>query len=262
MSRPIDVGAVIRTVFRIYVDQAPVLMPAAAVLVVITGVLLAVLTSAGGVGLVVAGVVVSLVALQLFAGIVVELVADVRAGRTPASPRRLLRAVAPMFGELVLAGLAVAILESVGLLVFAVVGHDVTAIGGGGRALAEGLILLFVVLSLAVMTFLSLVAPVVVMERPGGLRALLRSRTLVKGHGWQVFAVIFVLVIGVLLCGSLISAAAEGAGAAVGLVVRVAIGVLSAPLSALGAAVLYFELTDRERSPVPAGDVGRDSEVD
>ena len=42
----LDVGAVIRRVFQIYVDQAPVLMPAAAVVFVFTGMLPALLLDA------------------------------------------------------------------------------------------------------------------------------------------------------------------------------------------------------------------------
>ena len=39
MQQRLDVGGVIRRVFHIYVDQAPVLMPAAAVVFVFTGIL-------------------------------------------------------------------------------------------------------------------------------------------------------------------------------------------------------------------------------
>ena len=46
MSQSLDPGAVIRTVWRIYLDQAPVLMPAAAVVFVLTGILAAVLIAA------------------------------------------------------------------------------------------------------------------------------------------------------------------------------------------------------------------------
>lgn len=46
MQRRLEVGVVIRRVFAIYFDQAPVLMPAAAVVFVFTGVLSTVLTRA------------------------------------------------------------------------------------------------------------------------------------------------------------------------------------------------------------------------
>jgi hypothetical protein len=99
-------------------------------------------------------------------------------------------------------------------------------------------------------------APVVVLERPPGLGALRRSRELVRGSGWQVFAVILVLDIAAVVGASALQIAAESAGSGVGIVVRVVTGVLTAPLSALAAAVLYFEL--RRAAPQQA-DVGAGS---
>ena len=46
MTDRLDVGAVIRRVFDIYVDQAPVLLPASAVVFVITGIVTALLVAA------------------------------------------------------------------------------------------------------------------------------------------------------------------------------------------------------------------------
>src|SRR5205807_79872 len=91
-------------------------------------------------------------------------------------------------------------------------------------------------------TLWSVAAPVVVLERPPGLGALARSRELVRGNGWQVFGVIFVLGILVSVLAAAIDIAAQSAGTGLGIVVRVILGVLTAPLSALAAAVLYFEL--------------------
>ncbi len=228
MSSPIELGAVIRKVFRIYVDQASVLMPAAAVVFVITGVLSELLISSKSAGLALLVLVVDLIATTLFTGMVVELVADVQDGRRDASPTQLLRAVTPVLGELILVGIVTGVLEAIGFVLI----------------LIPGLIL---------MTIWSVVAPVVVIEHPGGLRALGRSRALVRGNAWQVFSVIIVLVLGVVIVSGLLDSVAESAGSGVGLVVRVVIGVLAAPISALAAAVLYFELRGgprRETEPV------------
>src|SRR3989442_7550175 len=105
MSRSLDPGAVIRSVLRIYVDQAPVLMPAAAVVFAFTGILAAVLIAASA-ALALVGLIVSLAATWVFTGMVVELVADVQDGRRESSPRELLRAVAPVIGQLILVALA------------------------------------------------------------------------------------------------------------------------------------------------------------
>ena len=225
MSRSLDPGAVIRSVLRIYVDQAPVLMPAAGVVFVFTGILAAVLIAASP-ALALVGLIVSLAATWVFTGMVVELVADVQDGRRDSSPGELLRAVTPVLGQLILVALAAGVGIAVGFLLIIVPG-----------------LILFTVWSVA--------APVVVLERPPVLRALARSRELVRGSGWQVFAVILVLDIAAVVGASALQIAADSAGSGVGIVVRVVTGVLTAPLSALAAAVLYFEL--RRAAPAEPG---------
>jgi hypothetical protein len=216
MNRALDVGAVIRRVLRIYVEEAPVLMPVAAAVFAVTGILAALLLAASPtLGLV--GVIVSLVAIVVFTGMVVELVSDVREGRRDSSPRQLLRAVAPVVGQLLLVGLV------------------------AGVCIVAGLVL-FVVPGLILITVWSVAAPVIVLEHPAGLRALGRSRELVRGSAWRVFGVILVLDILVVVVGYGLQLAADSAGAGAGIVVRVVIGVLTAPLSALASAVMYFEL--------------------
>jgi hypothetical protein len=241
VSSPIELGAVIRKVFRVYVDQASVLMPAAAVVFVITGILTQLIISSRSAGLSLLVVIIDLIATTLFTGMVVELVADVQDGRRDAGATQLLRAVTPVLGELILVGIVTGVLEAIGFVLI----------------LIPGLIL---------MTIWSVVAPVVVVEHPGGLRALGRSRALVRGNAWQVFGVIVVLVLGVVVVSGLLDALAESAGSGVGLVVRVVIGVLAAPISALAAAVLYFELRGgarREEEPAayaPMEVVGKPAE--
>ncbi len=225
MNTGIDVGAIIRRTFQIYVDQAPVLMPAAAVVFVISSVF-GVLLIAASPGLAFIALIVSLVATTLFTGMVVELVSDVQDGKRDASAGQLLRAVTPVLGKLILVG----IVAGIGILI--------------------GFILI-VIPGLILATLWSVAAPVVVLERPAGLRALGRSRELVRGNGWSVFAVILLLVILVGLLASGIEVAGDAAGTAVGLVVRVIVGILTAPISALAAAVLYFDLLKAHASATP-----------
>lgn len=230
MNGQIELGAVMRKVFRVYVDQASVLMPAAAVVFVITGILTELIIATESTGLELLVLIVDLVAGTLFTGVVVELVADVRDGRRDTSAIQLLRAVTPVLGQLIFVGIVTGVLEGIGLVML----------------LAPGLIL---------MTLWSVVAPVVVVENPGGLSALGRSRQLVRGNGWQVFSVIVVLVIGVYVASNLIDALAASADGAVHIVVRVVVGILAAPISALAAAVLYFDLrgsAERRADPLPA----------
>ncbi len=216
MPTQIDVGGVIRRVLHIYVDQAPVLMPVAAVVFVFTGVLSTVLVNASS-GLRLLALLISFVASVLFTGMVVELVSDVQEGRRDASPRKLLTAVTPVLGQLILVGLVAGVAIGIGFVLI----------------LIPGLILL---------TLWFVAAPVIVLERPPGLGALGRSRELVRGNAWQVFGVILVLYILVALVSAAIELGADSAGTGVGIVVTVVIGVLSAPLAALAAAVVYFDL--------------------
>jgi hypothetical protein len=216
MQSRLDVGGVIRRVFDIYVDQASVLMPAAAVVFVVTGIISTVLVATSS-ALALVSLLISLVATTLFTGMVVELVADVQDGRRDTSPGQLLRAATPVLGQLILVG----IVAGVGIVI--------------------GFVLI-VVPGLILITIWSVAAPVVVLEHPGVFAALGRSRQLVRGNGWQVFGVILVLYVLVGVVSFIIEGAAESAGSGVGIVVRVIVGVLTAPLPALAAAVLYFEL--------------------
>ncbi|HUH80198.1 MAG TPA: hypothetical protein VLZ06_02630 [Solirubrobacteraceae bacterium] len=229
MDARLDIGAVLRRVFDIYFERASVLMPAAAAVFVLTGIVAGVLIVASP-GLAVLAVAIDLVAVTLFTGMVVRLVADVQDGRRDATPGQLLRAATPVLGQLILVGV-------------------VAALG-----IMAGFILL-VVPGLILLTLWSVAAPVVVIENPGVFPALRRSRLLVRGNGWQVFAVIMILVVFVGAAGNIIDALAASAGTGVGIVARVIVGVLSAPLSALAAAVLYFELRARPatQDPSPAG---------
>ncbi len=221
----LEVGAVIRRVWSIYVDQAPVLMPAAAVVFVFTGILSAVLAHAGG-GAGLLALVIVLVATTLFTGMVVELVADVQDGRRDATPGQLLRAATPVLWTLIAVALVVGCLTAIGIV-------------------------LLVVPGLIALTVWSVAAPVVVLERPPGLKAMRRSRELVAGNGWVVFGVILVLGVAVGAVSLAIEIAAESAGTGAGIVARVVLGVLTAPLSALAAAVLYFELLRVRHEGVP-----------
>jgi hypothetical protein len=216
LNGSIDIGGVIRRTFQIYVDQASVLMPAAAVVFVIAGVF-GILLVAASPALALIAFVVTVAATTLFTGMVVELVADVQDGKRDASAGQLLRAVTPVLGQLILVGIVAGFAEVIGFI-------------------------LIIVPGLILVTIWSVAAPVVVLERPGGLRALGRSRELVRGNGWQVFAVILLLIIGVGVLSEVIYVIANAAGTAVGLVVRVVVGILTAPISALAAAVLYFDL--------------------
>jgi hypothetical protein len=231
MNRSIDIGSVISRTFSIYADQASVLLPASAVVFVAVGVISALLVVIAPVLTILAFVVI-LVGTTLFTGMVVELVADVQDGRRDATVSQLLGAATPVIGQLILVGIV------------------------AGIAIAIGFVLI-IVPGLILITIWSVFAPVIVLERPGGLKALGRSRELVRGNGWQVFGVIVVLVIGVGIVSAIIEAIGDSGGTGASIVVRVIVEILAAPISALAASVLYFELggskTGGPADPDPSG---------
>jgi hypothetical protein len=217
MNGRIDPGRTINEVFRIYVDQAGVLLPAALVLFVIEGLVSGILIALLGIIGAILAVIFQLVVNTIYQGMVVQLVADVQDGRRDASVEDLFRSVTGVVVPLILVGLL------------------------AGLGIALGLALL-IVPGLFLLTIWAVVAPVVVLERPGVIEAFGRSRELVRGNGWQVFFVIVVFFVILLV----VSAILGGIGAAlgdVGSVIADIVGsVLAAPLVALAAAVLYFQL--------------------
>ena len=139
MGASLDAGVVIRRVFSIYVDQAPVLMPAAAVVFVFTGILRTLLIAASPVLALVAAVI-ALAAITLFTGMVVELVADIQDGRRDATVGQLLRAVTPVLGRLMLVGVIAGLGIVIGFVAIDRAGtdpdHDLVGDRPGRRARA------------------------------------------------------------------------------------------------------------------------------
>jgi hypothetical protein len=216
MSGAISAGEVIRRTCDVYLDQRRVWLPAAAVVFGVTGLLDAIVIAAAP-DFVYVAFLISDVATTLFTGMIVGLVADGHAHQRERNNGQLLLAVKPVLGNLVLVGTV------------------------AGVGVFFGFILI-IVPGLLLATIWSVAAPIVLMERPSRLRALGRSRELVRGHGRQVFTVVFVMVFLVGLLTSGIDLAAASVGAGLGVAVRVIAGILVTPLAAFAAAVLYFEL--------------------
>jgi hypothetical protein len=218
-------GDVVARIWEIYRDQAAVLIGTAAILFALQFVAFLLL---GGV----AGLAISilfLVLATLYQGMVVELVQDVQDGRRDHSIADLLRSVEPVLLRLI----GVSILFAIGVAL------------GFVALIIPGLILL---------TLWAVVVPVTVLERPGVFAAFGRSRELVRGNGWPVFGVIVIVFLAVLV----ISIAAGTASNSLGMVgrglVNWGVTAVTAPISALSAAVLYFALrheTPRTEAPAP-----------
>ena len=228
MNGKVDTGRVFERIFEIYRDQFTLLIPAA-LLVFVPVAILSGLIYAGDVGILGVLIVAAIgtIATYWFQGMVVEAARDILDGRRDHTVGSLVRAATPVIGPLLVAGIL------------------------AGLAIGIGLVLL-IVPGLFLLTIWAVLAPVIVIERKDAISSFGRSRELVRGHGWQVFSVIVVLFLLQFLVTAVIQALANSiADSVVGfsladLIVRL----LVAPLSALAAAVLYFELKALRGEPV------------
>jgi hypothetical protein len=227
MDRKLDVGGTLSQIFSTYGAQAGVLLPVAfgifLVVAVVNGIL------AGSLILIPLGLAIGVVAGTLYQGMVVGLVRDVQDGRRDSSVGDLIEAtwpvVLPLIGAGILAGLA---------------------IGFG--------FLLFVVPGLILVTIWAVIAPVIVVERSGVMAAFGRSRELVRGNGWRVFGVIFVVFLITMVASLVLGAIGAGISSSVGMqiVVNLIASTLTAPIGALAAATIYFSLLAIRGEPAAA----------
>ncbi len=230
-----------------------VLLPAVVVAVVLR-VLVGSVHGAGALVLVTVGAaVILLLAIVLFASVVIELISDVQNDKRELSIRARLRSVSPaVLGRLILVGIvagaiifvlfAALPILLVALSVGSVLGGKVNLLGIIFGLMAG--VMVFVIPSLFLLTAWSVAAPVVVLERPRRLRALRRSRELVRGNGWQVFAVIAVFTVSLNVASRGIEGVADALGRGPGLAASVIVLILVLPIAPLLAAVLYLDLRE------------------
>jgi hypothetical protein len=213
--QPISPGAVVSRIWELYRDQFPVLIGMALILFGLEFVVL----------LLVPGATLALTILffalgVLYQGFVVELVQDVQDGRRDHSIGDLIRSVEPVFWPLVVVSILFGIVLAIGFI-------------------------LLIIPGLILMVIWSVVAPVTVLERPGPFAAFGRSRELVRGNGWQVFGVIVLVFLAVAVLSLVAGLVASGLGSPGHALVQWAINSALAPVTALSASVLYFELLGR-----------------
>jgi hypothetical protein len=222
MTRSISPGAVVDRILELYRREAGILLPAAAALYAIQFLIAILLPTA-------LAVIVSLVfwvLAVLYQGFVVEIVSAAE-HNVRRAPRELLDAVTPVLGQL----LVISILFAIGLLI------------GFILIIIPGLILL---------TIWSVTVPVEVLEHRGITGSFGRSRALVRGNGWNVFGVIVIVFFGALVISFLVGLLAAPLGHVGRDLVQWAVNVLVAPVVALTASVLYFELRRAHAESAPA----------
>jgi hypothetical protein len=217
--KQISVGSVIGEVFSIYGQNAAALLGSAAAVFIVVGLLSGLLQAAGGVFLGLLAAIIRLVGYAIYAGFVVRLVQDVRDGRRDSSVGDLFSAATP------------AILPLIGFGILF------------GLGVGIGFILL-IVPGLILLTFWSVGAPAIVVERASAIDAFGRSWRLVRGDAWSVFATILVMLLIVIAIGLVLAAIATpiGDGEAATWVAAIISSIITAPIWALTASVLFYDL--------------------
>lgn len=226
----LDIGGVIGETFRTYGAQAGLILGAAFIIFLPIAIIDGFIENQGGFLLGLVGSIVSIVGTYWFQGMVVQAVRDIQDGRRDFSLGELFSSVQNVVGTLIVVGIL------------------------AGIGIAIGLVLL-IVPGLILLTIWAVVGPAVVIDRPGVFGAFRRSRELVRGHGWAVFAVIVFFFILIAIGRGLIAALAGAiSDTVVGYAVASLVGnLLLAPLGALAASVLYFHLRRLHGEPdVPA----------
>lgn len=193
-------------------------------------------STAGGLLLSLVATAVILVGTYWVQGALVFAVQDARDGSFDTSNEDLLGKVRPYLGTLIVAGIL------------------------AGFGVAIGIVLL-IVPGLILLTWWALIVPVIVLEQRGVIESFGRSRELVRGHGWTVFAIVVIAAI--------ISGVASGAiqlllsflpafleawlGSAIA-------GAVVAPFMAIAVTLMYFNLSEAESMPEVVATETKDSE--
>ena len=104
---------------------------------------------------------------------------------------------------------------------------------------------LLIVPGLYLITIWAVVAPVIVVEKPGVFAAFGRSRELVRGHGWTVFGIVLITA----LLSGIASTLLQAAFSALPEFLEILIGstiaqAVVAPFGAIAIAVMYFRLRE------------------
>ena len=211
-------SGVLSEAWEMYKTYAKHLLAIAFVIYVIAAIVAGLLSLAGTFGALL-GAVVSIVAAFLLQATLVKAVQDVRDGRVDMSIGETVRAATPYIGAVALASILAGIAIVIGLA-------------------------LVIVPGLYLITIWAVIVPVIVIERSGALAAFGRSRQLVRGRGWHVFATlvlvyVILLVVDIVL-GLIFSALPHVLGSGLSQVIS---GTLISPFLALVVTLVYYRLS-------------------
>jgi hypothetical protein len=188
------------------------------VIYLITGVLVALLSLAGTVGVII-GAVLSFAATYVVQASLIKAVQDVRDGRVDLDLSQTVRAASPY--------------------ILPVIGASILA----GIGITIGFILL-IVPGLILLTYWCLIVPFIVLAGSGVIEAFGNSMRTVRGYAWRVFGT-YVLVFLILIAFGIVLGIILGALPVFwrNLLNNIVSGTLIAPFLALVASLIYYRLT-------------------
>ena len=222
-------SGVLSEAWGMYKTYAKHLLAIAFAIYLVAAIIVALLSLAGTTG-VFLGYLVSIIAAFLLQATLVKAVQDVRDGRVDMSIGETVSAATPYLGSVALASILAGIAIEIGLA-------------------------LVIVPGLYLITIWAVIVPVIVIERAGVFASFSRSRELVRGRAWHVFATI-VLVYVILILVSIVLAAiftalprVLGSGLS-----QVIAGTLVAPFLALVVTLVYYRLSGTDQTPSVPGE--------
>jgi hypothetical protein len=222
-------SGVLDEAWRMYKTFAKHLLAIAFVIYLIAAIITALLALAGGTIGILLGSLVSIIAAFVLQATLVKAVQDIRDGHADLSIGQTVSEAMPFIGAVAVASIL------------------------AGVAITIGLILL-IVPGLFLITIWAVIVPVIIIEHSGALASFGRSRQLVRGRGWHVFATlvlvyIIMLVVNIVL-GVIFSALPHVWGDGLSSVIS---GTLISPFLALVVTLVYYRLVG---SGAPADGAG------
>ena len=217
----LDTAGAFERIFDVYGKQFTTFVGLALVVFVPVAILQGIVAASGSAALLIVTLMLLFIGTGLYTGAVVEAVADIRDGRRDFSIGQLLQTALPF--------------------TFPLIGASIIY----GLVVALGLVLL-IVPGLIFLTWFSLFAPAIVIERQGVFASFTRSHDLVRGNGWRVFGVLVVTAIIAGVIGSIIQRIAIGIAdnAAGGIIGNLLSNLITAPITAIAVSTLYFMLRE------------------
>ena len=214
--RPIEVGRVLGEAFSIYAANAAPLLLSAFVIFFLVGILQGLLYD-GGLLLQLVASAVALAAGALYTGFVVKLVEDVRDGRRDFSVRELFSSASGYIVPLIVNGFLRAVAVVIGLF-------------------------LLVVPGLYLLTVWAVTSPAIAAEDEDSISAFGRSNELVGDQKLVVFGTILAAFLITLVVSAIVLTIGVALGTGALIALSIFVSTITAPISALVATVLFFDL--------------------